>query len=112
VRALGTGGLNPYATLNQLGIGGTSDYGSLGLNPYAAAVLKRIQRGEKSPAGILAHSAEDVVRGLPPVRLVFPQKPSKLYPHRGHRSEILSQLGVPIKEYDPREAAKQAKEGR
>lgn len=113
-KVLGTQGLNPYATLSQLERGSATDYSSLGLNPFVEGPMQYLQAhsGNVSPGQLLLSPLKDLVRGLPPSRLIAPMPPSKLYPNRNRNSELWSYLGVPIKEYNPAVAANQAKVGR
>jgi hypothetical protein len=120
-RVLTTQGLNPWATLPQLGVGASSDLTSLGLNVYPVALLQayaneaykqHTPRPRVSPAGLVAAALKDIGVNLPPSRLVAPLPPSKLYPNRDRTATFWGQLGVPIKEYDPAEAAKQKQQGR
>lgn len=114
VRVLGTQSLNPYATLDQLRRG-TQDVGSLGLNPFVMTGLQvyaGAQNGKIAPAKLVWGTAANVVKSLPPARLILKPKPSNLYPNKSRKSEGLGYLGVPIKEYNPVVAAQQAKQGR
>jgi len=115
-RVLSTQGMNPYATLEQLRRGVTGDYTALGLNPFIEGPAQYLQRrgyGNISPAALIASPLVDLLRNLPPSQLAFPPGPSKLYPTRkGRKTQILSNLGVPIKAYDPTVAAQQAAAGR
>jgi hypothetical protein len=113
-KVLSTQSMNPYGTLEQLFRGATTDYTSLGLNPFVAGPAQYLQRHPNtvSPLQLLLSPGKDLVRNLPPARLLAPQKPSRLYPNRGRKSELYSYLGVPIKEYNPAEAARQARLGR
>jgi hypothetical protein len=55
----------------------------------------------------------DLLKNLPPSRLIAPPGPSKLYPTRkGRGAQLPGFLGVPIKNYDPNVAESQANEGR
>ena len=116
-RAIGTQGMNPYATIEQLRRGLTSDVGSLGINPFFLAPAEALANlggfGKPVSPGAIAGSAlSDIGTNLPLVRLAHPKKPSKMYPRRGYRSELESFLGVPVKTYSKGEARSQAKQGR
>lgn len=114
-KVLATQGLNPYATLAQLMHGATTDYTSLGLNPFLEGPMQYLQRarGNVSPLNLLASPLVDLVKSLPPSRLIAPPGPSKLYPtRRGFRAQVPGFLGVPVKEYNPNVAAQQARQGR
>ena len=116
-RALSTQGMNPYATIEQLRRGVTSDVGSLGINPFAMAMAQGFARlggyGKPVPPGkLVSGMVSDIVTNLPLVRLAHPKPPSKMYPRRGYRSELESFLGVPVKTYSRGEARSQAKQGR
>lgn len=120
-KILSTQGLNPYSTLEQLRRGGTSDIGSLGLNPVIIGALQAYgNAAEKqhtylphvSPAGLVGQTLSGIVQSLPPAQLLAPPPPSKLYPKRSRRDVLFSQLGIPIKNVDPAVAALQASQGR
>lgn len=108
---LSTGGLNPYATLPQVGSGFTEDIQGLGLAPYIsvpAYVLAHSYGQPTSLRDILAQSAYSFGRNLPPSRVIAPLPPSKLYPQRSRKSELLSFLGVPLKDLNVPEANRRA----
>jgi len=116
-RYLSTTGLNPWATIEQLVRGSTDDITALGINPFFQGALDEYKRetahgGHASPAGILGHGVWNIGAKLPTTQLIWPSPPSKLYPERDRESAFLAWLGVPIKEVNPREARKEAKEGR
>jgi len=114
-RVLPTQGLNPYATLEQLLRGSTTDYSSLGLNPFLEGPMQYLQRarGNVSPGNLAVSPLLDLIKNLPPSRLIAPPGPSKLYPTRkGRKAQLPGFLGVGVKEYDPNVAAQQAAQGR
>jgi len=117
IRVLSTQGANPYATLEQLRRGGTEDLQSLGLNPFVAGLLDAYAKGSQNsgqvgPGSVVAKTLASMMENLPISRVAKPKKPSRLYPNRDRTAEALSFLGVPIKEYDPHEAAYQKSLGR
>lgn len=115
VKVLATQGANPWATLEQLRRGATTDITDLGLNPFAMAGIEGVahaKHGIISPAALAAGGLAGIGRDLPLTRVAFPKPPSALYPNRNRISEILGWLGAPVKEYRPGEARAQAREGR
>jgi len=120
-RALGTQGLNPYASLEQLRRGATGDFSSLGINPFPVAILQAYAaEAAKQHTPYPKVSLQDLVReagtgmagNLPLVSLLKPRPPSKLYPTRGRRTQLFGYLGAPVKEYNPAVARQQAAQGR
>lgn len=114
---LTTGGLNPFATVPQLGeaagylagVGGDEGrFQALGmLNPLVAALVDE-RRGRAGIPGAL----ESIGAQLPQAR-VLTAGPTRLYPKRSRRSELLASAGVPIKQVSLAEARRRAKrEGR
>jgi len=118
---LSTQGLNPWATLGQLQRGSTSDIGSLGLNPFLIGPMQAYAQAAQqqhtplprlSPGALIGATGKQIVQGLPPGQLLWPPKPSKLYPHRTRTDVLLGQLGFPRKFINPAVAAQQAQKGR
>jgi len=116
-RVLGTQSLNPYATLEQLYRAASGDVSALGLNPFLQGALDAYARktghgGKIGPAQLAGEVLKNIILGLPPSRLAHPTPPSKLYPKRDRKSEALSFLGAPVKDYDVHVAAQQKQQGR
>ena len=125
-RLISTQSLNPWATLNQLGRGMTTDMTQLGLDPYLTGALQTFakianQPGVTKPVSIgalVGEMAKTIGMGLPPLAQLFPPGPSQLYPNRGRGGLLRSRenaweawLGLPLKEVDPAVAAQRAAAG-
>ena len=121
-KILKTQGANPWATVPQVGAGAASLFTGkragarqlLGeFNPIVAlptAALVETAKGREGKTVLDAYY--ELLRGLPPVRVaVGPQYPSTLYKDQGTLAELLSFLGVGIRELNRREAAKRVKRG-
>ena len=115
-KVFGTQSINPYATLEQLRRGMTGDVTALGFNPFVTAAAdiyaKKKYNGGVGPAQLAGGTLKAMALGLPPSRLAAPPGPSNLYPNRNLATQLWSYTGLPIKEYNPAEAARQKKQGR
>jgi hypothetical protein len=134
-RVLTTGGLNPFASVEQVGRGLTAAVAGepgelgpavsqLGPNPFLKAMLEQMtgQRlwggypvgGDESlpldlPArGLPALALTDVAEQLPQVQLF--RGPSALYPQRDLRAQLLAYMGIPAKDVDISEARRRARQ--
>jgi hypothetical protein len=112
--ALRTQGWNPWATLTQLQSGLSTDVTDIGANPFVIGLASAMARQRQGVGGVplVAQTAQDIVRSLPPVQLAFPYQPSRLYPKRTRGNALYSWLGVPIIDYSPQQAHYQASQGK
>lgn len=111
---LSTGGLNPFATIPQVGTGVTSDITSLGLAPYISIPLAVAQKSYGKPFGLaslLGQGGASFATSLPQVRLAQKPKKTTLYPQPSRAQSGLSFLGVPYKRLNVAEANRRASGG-
>jgi hypothetical protein len=133
-RVLTTGGLNPFASVEQVGRGASAflagepgelgpAFSQLGPNPFLKAGLEQLsgQRlwsgaplgGDESlpldlpGRGLPALVLGDVGEQLPQVQLF--RGPSALYPRRDLRAQLVAYLGAPVKTLDVSEAHRRAR---
>jgi len=116
---LPTSGFNPFGTVPQVASGVRALLPSpekrnrddlLGMmNPFLAAAIENF--GEQDPGGFANDIFRRVGEDLPQTKLVSP--PSRAsYNGDDRLREILAYMGVPVKNLDRREVARQAREGR
>ncbi len=102
---LGTGGLNPWATIPQLLTAGEE---VSALNPFIQPVARALSERPWEEKGglpwlrLLQAGGVETVKNLPFFQ--FGRGPSDLYPHRGPQQQLLSFAGIPLKDMSMREA--------